>query len=113
MSNPLFGTKHVCEACAERFYDLNRAPAVCFKCGAEQSPPKPRVYRPLRASSDRGGFGRYRPTVMAEKPEPAEDQVAEIEEADLADDEDAVLDDEAEADEVEVEIDPDDDKSLA
>jgi hypothetical protein len=50
---------------------------------------------------------------MAEKPEPAEDQVAEIEEADLADDEDAVLDDEAEADEVEVEIDPDDDKSLA
>jgi len=40
---PNLGTKLTCGACAVRFYDLGRAPAVCPVCGAEQAPPKPRV----------------------------------------------------------------------
>lgn len=111
MSKPEFGTKHTCEACNERFYDLNRSPAVCFKCGAQQSPPKPRMSRPLRASSDRGVFSRRPLPVPAEKLEPADDlAVEEVEEADIADD-DTDLDDEAEV-EIEVEIDPEDGKIL-
>lgn len=29
------GTKRQCLSCATKFYDLNRAPIVCPKCGAE------------------------------------------------------------------------------
>ena len=43
MGKPELGAKHTCAACAERFYDLNRMPAVCPKCQAEQPVEKPRV----------------------------------------------------------------------
>jgi len=114
MSKPEFGTKHTCEACAERFYDLNRSPATCFKCGAQQSPPKPRMYRPIRAASDRGAFSRRPLPVLAEeKLEPADElAVDDAEEAEIADDDDNDLDDAAEV-EIEVEIDPEDGKIIA
>jgi len=111
MSKPEFGTKYTCEACAERFYDLNRVPATCFKCGARQAPPKPRLYKPLRAAPDRGAFSRRPPPIAAEeKPEPADELAADDgEETDLPDD-DADIEDDVE---IEVELDPDDDKVLA
>jgi uncharacterized protein (TIGR02300 family) len=111
MSNPLFGTKHVCEACAERFYDLNRSPAICFKCGATQPPPKPRMSRPMRAPSDRGAFSRRPLPVLAEEKqeEPVDDLV--VEEVETADDEDADFDEEDI--EVEIEVDPEDGKVVA
>jgi len=113
MSKPEFGTKHTCEACAERFYDLNRSPVICFRCGVQQSPPKPRMYRPVRAGSDRGAFGRRPPPLLVEKLEPADELVVEeVEEADLPDDDDPDLDDETEV-EIEVEIDQEDGKILA
>ncbi len=113
MSKPEFGTKYTCEACAERFYDLNRSPVICFRCGATQSPPKPRMYRPIRAASDRGAFSRRPQPLPAEKLEPADDlAVEEVEEADIPDDEDNDLDDDVEV-EIEVEIDPEDGKVLA
>ncbi|MBT5050563.1 MAG: hypothetical protein HOM58_18825 [Rhodospirillaceae bacterium] len=41
-----FGSKHVCEACATKFYDLKRANAVCPKCGSKPIAPKaPRAAR--------------------------------------------------------------------
>jgi uncharacterized protein (TIGR02300 family) len=48
MGRPELGTKCACVSCAERFYDLNRVPATCPKCGAQQPPEKPRVVRPVR-----------------------------------------------------------------
>jgi uncharacterized protein (TIGR02300 family) len=109
MSKPEFGMKHVCEACAERFYDLNRSPVICFRCGVQQSPPKPRMYRPLRAASDRGAFGRRPlPVAAEEKLEPADELVVDdVEEAEIPDDDDTDLDDDTET-EIEVEIDPED-----
>jgi uncharacterized protein (TIGR02300 family) len=112
MSKPEFGTKFTCEGCAERFYDLNRSPAVCPKCSAKQSPPKPRMYRPIRAASDRGAFSR-RPLPIAaeEKLEPADELAADdAEEAEIPDDEDSDLDDDVE---IEIEIDPEDGKVAA
>jgi uncharacterized protein (TIGR02300 family) len=44
MGRPELGTKLACTGCSERFYDLNRSPAVCPKCGVQQPLPKPRVY---------------------------------------------------------------------
>lgn len=112
MSKPELGTKYTCEACSERFYDLNRSPVICFKCGAQQPPLKPRSYRPLRAESDRGAFGRRAQPVPAEKLEPADDlAVEEVEDTDIADADEADLDDDSDV-EIEVEIDPEDDKVL-
>lgn len=110
MSKPEFGAKHTCEGCGERFYDLNRSPAICFKCGAQQSPAKPRMYRAVRAGSDRGAFGRRPLPLPVEKLEPADDLA--VEEADIPEDEDTDLDDDTEV-EIEVEIDPEDGKVMA
>jgi len=50
MGRPELGTKCTCTGCHERFYDLNRSPAICPKCGVQQPPEKPRMARPLRAT---------------------------------------------------------------
>jgi len=116
MSNPAFGTKFTCEGCGERFYDLNRLPSTCFKCGVVQSPPKPRMSRPVRGAPGGGGFGR-RPLPIAaeEKLEPADALAADDagdDEIPDGDDVDNDLDDD-EAVEIEVEIDPDDGKVMS
>ena len=111
MTRPELGTKYTCEGCAERFYDLHRSPATCPKCGVTQAPPKPRMYRPLRAGSDRGAFSRRPlPAAAEEKAEPADDLVVEdIDEAEIPDD-DTDIDDDAEV-EIEIEIESDDGKA--
>ncbi len=43
MGRPELGTKCTCAGCHERFYDLNRSPAICPKCGTQQPPAKPRA----------------------------------------------------------------------
>ncbi len=45
MAKTGLGIKHTCQNCGTRFYDLDRAPPVCPKCGtrlAAAPPPKPR-----------------------------------------------------------------------
>lgn len=100
MGKPEFGRKMTCTACAVRFYDLTRTPAVCPKCGVEQPRVKPRPAPVARASSVRWS-GRQPPTIAAaaaaeptlvetdplEEVDEDEDDV-EVEEADLPDDED-------------------------
>jgi uncharacterized protein (TIGR02300 family) len=38
MSKPAWGTKRTCQACAGKYYDLNRTPVVCPKCQAVFDP---------------------------------------------------------------------------
>ena len=45
MAKPELGTKRVCVNDAVRFYDLNKVPAVCPKCGTEQPTEQPRARR--------------------------------------------------------------------
>ena len=45
VANPEWGTKRACDKCAARFYDLNRAPVVCPKCGTHH------VDKPLTKAS--------------------------------------------------------------
>ena len=46
MPKPELGTKRVCVACGARFYDLQKTPAVCPKCGTEQPLEQPKTRRP-------------------------------------------------------------------
>lgn len=45
MAKPELGMKRVCVACATRFYDLTKVPAVCPKCGTVQPVEQPRPKR--------------------------------------------------------------------
>ena len=33
MTKPEFGTKHLCAGCGAKFYDLNKSPITCPRCG--------------------------------------------------------------------------------
>jgi len=102
MGRPELGTKCACANCAERFYDLNRSPAVCPKCGAIQPPVTARALRPAR--SDRGSTHtswRPLPVFAEEEVEP----VAAAEDADADDADDAVDVPEIDAD-VDADVDP-------
>lgn len=37
VSKPELGTKHLCPGCGTKFYDLNKTPATCPKCGTVAS----------------------------------------------------------------------------
>lgn len=41
MAKPEWGMKRTCQSCGIRFYDLNRKPIVCPKCGAVNEPDLP------------------------------------------------------------------------
>ncbi len=63
MAKPEWGVKRVCQSCAAKFYDLNRSPIICPKCGARFDPEallKSRRSRPA-------------PSAKAAKPKPAVD----------------------------------------
>lgn len=45
MAKPELGTKRVCVSCGAKFYDLQKVPAVCPKCGTEQPAELPRPRR--------------------------------------------------------------------
>ena len=38
MTNPEWGGKHTCQHCGVKYYDLNRSPIVCPKCGTQFNP---------------------------------------------------------------------------
>lgn len=45
MAKPELGTKRTCVNDGIRFYDMNKVPAVCPKCGTEQPQELPRLRR--------------------------------------------------------------------
>jgi uncharacterized protein (TIGR02300 family) len=79
VANPELGTKRLCASCGAKFYDLNKDPIHCPKCGA--------VYevvvatRPVRPETARVA---PRPPVPEEAPapEPQEVETVSLEEAD-------------------------------
>ena len=71
MANPELGTKRLCASCGAKFYDLNKDPIHCPKCGAT---------RPVRPA----GPVTARPPIpeKARAPEPQEVETVSLEEAD-------------------------------
>lgn len=49
MANPDLGAKQICPNCQSKFYDLNRRPAVCPKCGEQFDPEEALKSRRVRA----------------------------------------------------------------
>lgn len=81
MANPELGTKQVCPQCQSKFYDLNKRPAHCPKCGADFDPEEAVRNRRVRARAI---------TPDTESDEDAEDQVVSKEsDADEEEDDEA------------------------
>ena len=51
LANPELGAKQLCPTCSTKFYDLNRRPAHCPKCGAEFDPEEALRNRRVRVRS--------------------------------------------------------------
>jgi len=84
------GVKLTCDSCGARFYDLNKTPAKCPKCGAANS--RPVVFKTRRPTTDeREESKRAAAAAAAAKAaKPAEDEVEVV----AGDDEDeAVIED--------------------
>jgi uncharacterized protein (TIGR02300 family) len=84
VAKPELGTKRLCASCGAKFYDLNKDPIHCPKCGAVYEvvvatrPTRPEPVAPVAAAAPR-------PPVPAEEvaaPEPAEVETVSLEEAD-------------------------------
>ena len=96
MAKPELGIKRICVACAARFYDMAKTPAVCPKCNTEQPIEQP---RPRRAGGNVAEDKRpKKPTpapgvedvdIEVEGAEDAEEDVME-DTSDLEDDADAI-----------------------
>jgi len=99
MGRPELGTKLVCASCAERFYDLNRVPAICPKCGGQQPPQRPRAPRPIGYGSGKRIFSPQ-PVPAVVEPVAADDELepADVPEAEDGEDADADADADIELD---------------
>ena len=91
MSKPDWGIKRTCQGCGARFYDLNRTPIMCPKCGTKNDPASPTKQRRQAA---------VKPVESVRPPIPVPDlEVAVAEEAPEAivaaddEEEDAVIED--------------------
>lgn len=94
MARPELGSKHLCQTCGTRFFDLNRSPITCPKCG-NVFETVPRVaQRPPEAEDE-------------EVPQGLESELVPIEEAEAEEEKTVPV-----ADEEEVEIDTEDDTFL-
>ncbi len=78
MAKAEWGTKRVCQSCATRFYDLMRTPCTCPKCGATVETEV--VFKPRRQSAE---------ARAAAKVAPVAEVIAEGEELEVLDDEEA------------------------
>jgi len=109
MAKPELGTKRVCINDAVRFYDLNKVPAVCPKCGTEQPIEQPRV---RRAGGNVVEDKRVLKKVAAPGLEDAETdvEVADDEEAEDVLEDTSDLEDDTDAIATDIEVEPETDE---
>ena len=77
MANPELGTKRLCASCGAKFYDLNKDPIHCPKCGALHE-----VLVATRAVRPAGPVTARQVPEKTPAPEPQEVETVSLEEAD-------------------------------
>ncbi len=103
MAKPDLGLKRTCVACATKFYDMTKVPAICPKCGTEQPAEQPRPRRaalPLDPKVAKRAAAQPVDGDEAEVEDVAEDEA--LEDAEELDDTDEAI-----AEEIEVETERD------
>jgi len=84
VAKPELGTKRLCASCGAKFYDLNKDPIHCPKCGAvyEVAPVVTRGGRPDAAAAAAAARAAAAPAEEVAAPEPQEAEFVSLEEAD-------------------------------
>ena len=102
-----WGTKRTCQSCAARFYDLNKGPIKCPKCGREHDREDfVKVRRGRGATAAAAAAAKLAAKKKSDEAALAGDEVPDVEgDEELADADD--LADDAEDLEVEVEVEDD------
>ena len=80
MAKPQWGSKHICHSCGTRFYDLLRDPIVCPNCGAEFDPEALLKTRRSRAVTSEREEPVKRAKVRAPEADTAEDEAEVVQE---------------------------------
>lgn len=88
MVDPKLGTKRVCESCGAKFYDLNKQPVTCPKCG--------HTFDPMAAFVKSEPVREIEPAVEEEDEE--DELKSEADEISLDDMDDGMGDDDDDAD---------------
>lgn len=104
MAIPELGAKQICPSCSSKFYDLNRRPAHCPKCGTEFDPEEALRNRRVRARplvADEEEAELEKKPVVAEVEDGFEAEPDEAPELDQGVDEAPLLADDEDAEEVE------------
>ncbi len=81
MAKPEWGAKRICHNCGARYYDLQRDPIVCPKCGTEYDPEAFLKSRRSRSAIIDEPPVKARAVVADEDADPLLDEEAEEEEA--------------------------------
>jgi uncharacterized protein (TIGR02300 family) len=109
-----WGTKRTCQNCAARFYDLNKSPIKCPKCGREHDREdfvKVRRGRATAAATAAAAAAAAAAKLAAAKSKKVEDAALGDDAADAEADDEALEDTEDLADETDdIEVDVEDDK---
>ena len=102
------GMKLTCESCGARFYDLNKQPSSCPKCGATNA--RPAIFKSRRSAAAEEREDKRLAAAAAAKAKAPEDEVEVEAVADDADEDDEVIEDTSdlgEDDDVEVAVEKD------
>ena len=106
MANPELGAKQICPNCSAKFYDLNRRPALCPKCGETFDPEEAVRNRRVRSRTAPPDYEEPEEKEEAAK-KPAESEDGFEEEADDTPEiDEAVEADPIETDDDDAEVDP-------
>lgn len=84
------GEKLTCSNCGARYYDLNKAPAECPKCGTENERPKTFRTKKTEAAAPKPVKETPAPT---KKDSDESDDIDDIEDIETDDDDDDLMDD--------------------
>ncbi|MGA7384268.1 MAG: TIGR02300 family protein [Methylocella sp.] len=77
MAKPELGNKHQCQNCGARFFDLNKSPIMCPKCGAIfHAAPLSRVAHHAAVADDEPPPGAGTVLIPLEEADAGEDKVA-------------------------------------
>ena len=88
MAKPEWGRKITCTGCGNKFYDMQRSPAVCPSCGAENDPMQ--AFRPKRSAPKPAAQSETKPkqakALVEDDEDDLDDVLPEIDDDDLGDD---------------------------
>lgn len=94
MSKADLGEKLTCSGCEARYYDLNKTPALCPKCGAENA--RPKVFKTKKAAAAAAAAAKAAEDVPA--PKKVADDGDGIEDVEDDDEDDDILSDDDDLD---------------